>query len=180
MLDALKNAMRIPDLRRKIIYTAAMLAVYRVGSFIPVPGVNAAALAQELGIDGGNIFGLLNLFTGGALARFTVFALGVSPYITASIVLNLLTIVIPKLEELSKEGPEGRKIISQYTRYATVVLAFIQAFATTSMARAWGVTTNPGFFGLALITLTLVAGTSLLMWIGDKITERESETVSRS
>lgn len=172
MLDALKNAMRIPDLRRKIIYTAAMLAVYRVGSFIPVPGVNAAALAQELGIDGGNIFGLLNLFTGGALARFTVFALGVSPYITASIVLNLLTIVIPKLEELSKEGPEGRKIISQYTRYATVVLAFIQAFATTSMARAWGVTTNPGFFGLALITLTLVAGTSLLMWIGDKITEK--------
>jgi preprotein translocase subunit SecY len=164
--------MRIPDLRRKIIYTAAMLAIYRVGSFIPVPGVNAAALAQELGIDGGNIFGFLNLFTGGALARFTVFALGVSPYITASIVLNLLTIVIPKLEELSKEGPEGRKIISQYTRYATVVLALVQALATTLMARAWGVTTNPGFFGLALITITLVAGTSFLMWIGDKISEK--------
>ncbi|HHT73939.1 MAG TPA: preprotein translocase subunit SecY [Firmicutes bacterium] len=172
MLDALRNAMRIPDLRRKIIYTAAMLAIYRVGSFIPVPGVNAAALAQELGIDGGNIFGFLNLFTGGALARFTVFALGVSPYITASIVLNLLTIVIPKLEELSKEGPEGRKIISQYTRYATVVLALVQALATTLMARAWGVTTNPGFFGLALITITLVAGTSFLMWIGDKISEK--------
>jgi preprotein translocase subunit SecY len=172
LLDALRNAMRIPDLRRKIIYTAAMLAIYRVGSFIPVPGVNAAALAQELGIDGGNIFGFLNLFTGGALARFTVFALGVSPYITASIVLNLLTIVIPKLEELSKEGPEGRKIISQYTRYATVVLALVQALATTLMARAWGVTTNPGFFGLALITITLVAGTSFLMWIGDKISEK--------
>lgn len=172
MLDALRNAMRIPDLRRRIIYTAAMLAVYRVGSFIPVPGVNAAALAQELGIGEGNIFGFLNLFTGGALARFTVFALGVGPYITASIVLNLLTIVIPKLEELSKEGPEGRRIIAQYTRYATVVLAFVQAFATTMMARAWGVTTNPGFFGSALIALTLVAGTSLLMWIGDKISEK--------
>ncbi|MGI6149469.1 MAG: preprotein translocase subunit SecY [Firmicutes bacterium] len=172
MLDALRNAMRIPDLRRKIIYTAALLAVYRIGSFIPVPGVNAAALAQELGIDGGNIFGFLNLFTGGALARFTVFALGVSPYITASIVLNLLTIVIPKLEELSKEGPEGRKIISQYTRYATVVLAFVQAFATTMMARAWGVTTMPTFFGLALIMITLVAGTSFLMWLGEKITEK--------
>jgi preprotein translocase subunit SecY len=172
LLDALRNAMRIPDLRRKIIYTAALLAVYRIGSFIPVPGVNAAALAQELGIDGGNIFGFLNLFTGGALARFTVFALGVSPYITASIVLNLLTIVIPKLEELSKEGPEGRKIISQYTRYATVVLAFVQAFATTMMARAWGVTTMPTFFGLALIMITLVAGTSFLMWLGEKITEK--------
>lgn len=172
MLDALRNAMRIPDLRRKIIYTAAMLAIFRVGSFVPVPGVNAAALAEQLGIDGGNIFGFLNLFTGGALARFTVFALGVSPYITASIVLNLLTIVIPKLEELSKEGPEGRKVIEQYTRYATVVLAFIQAFATTMMARSWGVTTVPGFFGLALIMLTLVAGTMLLMWLGEKITEK--------
>lgn len=171
MLDALRNAMRIPDLRRKIIYTAAMLAIFRVGSFVPVPGVNAAALAEQLGIDGGNIFGFLNLFTGGALARFTIFALGVSPYITASIVLNLLTIVIPKLEELSKEGPEGRKVIEQYTRYATVLLAFIQAFATTMMARSWGVTQVPGFFGLALIMLTLVAGTMLLMWLGEKITE---------
>jgi len=172
LLDALRNAMRIPDLRRKIIYTAAMLAIFRVGSFIPVPGVNAAALAQELGIDGGNIFGFLNLFTGGALARFTVFALGVSPYITASIVINLLTIVIPSLEQLSKEGPEGRKVIAQYTRYATVALAFVQAFATTMMARAWGVTTNPGFFGLTLIMITLVAGTSFLMWLGEKITEK--------
>jgi len=172
LLDALRNAMRIPDLRRKIIYTAAMLAIFRVGSFVPVPGVNAAALAEQLGIDGGNIFGFLNLFTGGALARFTIFALGVSPYITASIVLNLLTIVIPKLEELSKEGPEGRKVIEQYTRYATVLLAFIQAFATTMMARSWGVTQVPGFFGLALIMLTLVAGTMLLMWLGEKITEK--------
>lgn len=172
MLAALKNSMKIPDLRKKILYTAAMLAVFRIGSFVPVPGVNAAELAKQLGVDGGNIFGFLNLFTGGALARFTVFAQGVSPYITASIVINLLTIVIPSLEQLSKEGPEGRKIIAQYTRYATVVLALVQAFGTTMMARNWGVTSNPTFFGLSLIMLTLTAGTMFTMWLGEKITEK--------
>ena len=172
MLSALRNAFKIPDLRRRILYTAALLAVYRIGSFVPVPGVDAVGLARQLGIDGGNIFGFLNLFTGGALERFTVFAQGVSPYITASIVLNLLTIVIPKLEELQKEGPEGRKIIAQYTRYATVFLAFIQAFGTTVMARNWGVTSNPSFFGLTLIMLTLTAGTMFTMWLGEKITEK--------
>ena len=149
-----------------------MLAIFRAGSFIPVPGVNASALAQALGVDQGNIFGFLNLFTGGALARFTVFAQGVSPYITASIVINLLTIVIPSLEELSKEGPEGRKKIAQYTRWATVVLALIQAFGTTMMARNWGVTSNPTFFGLTLIMLTLTAGTMLTVWLGEKISEK--------
>ncbi len=172
MLAALKNAMKIPDLRKKILYTAALLAVYRVGSFVPVPGVNAAQLAQQLGVDGGNLFGFLNLFTGGALERFTVFAQGVSPYITASIVMNLLAIVIPSLEKLSKEGPEGRKVIARYTRYATVVLAVIQAFGTTMMARAWGVTSNPTFFGLTLIMLTLTAGTMFTMWLGEKISEK--------
>jgi len=172
LLDALRNSLKIPDLRRKILYTAAMLAVFRAGSFIPVPGVNATALAQQLGVDGGNIFGFLNLFTGGALGRFTVFALGVSPYITASIVIQLLTIVIPKLEELSKEGPEGRRIITQYTRYATVVLALIQAFGTTMMAKNWGVTSNSSFFGLLLIMVTLTAGTAFLMWLGEKISEK--------
>ncbi|HHY10072.1 MAG TPA: preprotein translocase subunit SecY [Firmicutes bacterium] len=171
MLTALKNSMRIPDLRRKILYTAALLAVFRAGSFVPVPGVNAAALAEQLGVDGGNIFGFLNLFTGGALGRFTVFAQGVSPYITASIVINLLTTVIPSLEKLSKEGPEGRKIIAQYTRYATVVLALIQAFGTTIMARNWGVTSNPTVFGLTLIMLTLTAGTMFTVWLGEKISE---------
>lgn len=163
--------MKIPDLRRKILYTVAFLAVYRIGSHVPVPGVNAAGLAAALGVGEGNIFGFLNLFTGGALARFTVFAQGVSPYITASIVLNLLTTVIPKLEELSKE-PEGRKIIAQYTRYATVVLALIQAFGIIIMARNWGVTSDPSFFGLALITLTLTAGTMFTVWLGDKISEK--------
>ncbi len=165
--------MKIPDLRKKILYTAIMLAIYRAGSFVPVPGVNAAALAQQLGVDGGNLFGFLNLFTGGALARFTVFAQGVSPYITASIVMNLLALVIPRLEQLSKEGPEGRKIIAQYTRYATVVLAIVQAFGTTMMARGWGVLSpaNSGFFGMTLIMLTLTAGTMFTMWLGEKISE---------
>ena len=173
MLAALKNSMKIPDLRKKILYTAIMLAIYRAGSFVPVPGVNAAALAQQLGVDGGNLFGFLNLFTGGALARFTVFAQGVSPYITASIVMNLLALVIPRLEQLSKEGPEGRKIIAQYTRYATVVLAIVQAFGTTMMARGWGVLSpaNSGFFGMTLIMLTLTAGTMFTMWLGEKISE---------
>ena len=172
MLAALKNAMKIPDLRRKILYTVTLLAVYRIGSFVPVPGVDAVGLAQQLGVDGGNLFGFLNLFTGGALERFTVFAQGVSPYITASIVMNLLSIVVPSLEKLSKEGPEGRKIIAQYTRYATVVLALVQAIGTTAMARSWGVVSNPNFFGLTLITLTLTAGTMFTMWLGEKISEK--------
>ncbi len=172
MLAALKNAMKIPDLRRKILYTITLLAVYRIGSFVPVPGVDAVGLAQQLGVDGGNLFGFLNLFTGGALERFTVFAQGVSPYITASIVMNLLSIIVPSLEKLSKEGPEGRKVIAKYTRYATVVLAVVQAVGTTAMARAWGVVSNPNFFGLTLITLTLTAGTMFTVWLGEKISEK--------
>ncbi len=171
MLDALKNALRIPDLRKKILFTASLLAVYRIGSFVPVPGVNAAALAQQLGIDGGNIFGFLDLFTGGALGRFTIFAMGVNPYITASIIIQLLTVVIPRLEQLAKEGGEGRKVIAQYTRYGTVVLGLVQAFGITMMARNWGVVTHPGIFSLLLIMVTLTAGTSFLMWLGEKISE---------
>ncbi|HEY8496583.1 MAG TPA: preprotein translocase subunit SecY [Limnochordales bacterium] len=171
MLDALRNALRIPELRRKILYTLGLLAVFRIGSFVPVPGVNAAALAEQLGVAGGNIFGFLNLFSGGALGRFTVFAMGVNPYITASIILQLLTIVIPRLEELAKEGPEGRKLIQQYTRYGTVVLGIIQAIGITALARNWGVIANPSGFTFFTIVLTLTAGTTFLMWLGEKITE---------
>ena len=171
MLDALRNALRIPELRRKILYTLGLLAVFRIGSFVPVPGVNAAALAEQLGVAGGNIFGFLNLFSGGALGRFTVFAMGVNPYITASIILQLLTIVIPRLEELAKEGPEGRKIIQQYTRYGTIVLGIIQAIGITALARNWGVIANPSAFTFFAIVLTLTAGTAFLMWLGEKITE---------
>jgi len=171
VLDALRNALRIGDLRRKILYTAALLIVFRIGSFVPVPGVDATGLAESLGIDRGNIFGFLNMFTGGNLGRFTIFAMGVNPYITASIILQLLTIVIPKLEELAKEGVEGRKKIQQYTRYSTVVLGLIQAYGITALARASGVVVDPGFFNLLVILMTLTAGTCFLMWLGEKITE---------
>jgi len=171
LLDALQNALRIGDLRRKILYTAALLIVFRIGSFVPVPGVDAAGLAESLGVDRGNIFGFLNMFTGGNLGRFTIFAMGVNPYITASIVLQLLTVVIPKLEELAKEGIEGRKKIQQYTRYGTVVLGLIQAYGITALARASGVVIGAGFFNMIVILTTLTAGTCFLMWLGEKISE---------
>lgn len=171
MLDVLRNALRVSELRQKILYTAALLIVFRIGSFVPVPGVDSGALAESLGIGSGNIFGFLNMFTGGALGRFTIFAMGVNPYITASIILQLLTIVIPKLEELAKEGVEGRKKIQQYTRYGTVGLGLVQGYAVTMLASNSGVLTDDSFFILTLIVVTLTAGTSFLMWLGEKISE---------
>lgn len=172
MLGALRNALKIEDLRSKIMYTAALLVVFRLGSHVPVPGVNAAALAESLGVGQGNIFGFLDLFSGGALGRFTIFAMGVNPYITASIIVQLLQIVIPALDEMAKEGVEGRKKLQQYTRYGTVVLGIIQGFSITMLARNMGVVTNPSFFTLSLIVVTLTAGTIFLMWLGEKITEK--------
>jgi len=171
MLGALKNAFRVSDLRRKILYTLGLLLVFRVGALVPVPGVNAEALASSLGIDSGNVFAFLDMFSGGALRNFTVFALGVSPYITASIILQLLTVVIPQLEELAKEGMEGRRKIQDYTRYGTVVLGLVQAATITMAARNWQVLAFPGFFGLLVVILTLTAGTTFLMWLGEKISQ---------
>ncbi|MBO8126504.1 MAG: preprotein translocase subunit SecY [Firmicutes bacterium] len=170
MLGALRNALKISDLRSKILFTAAMLVVYRIGSFVPTPGVNATDLANQLGQ--GSIFGLLDLFAGGALGRFTIFALGVNPYITSSIIFQLLQVVIPRLEELAKEGVEGRKKIAQYTRYGTVVLGIIQAFGTLLVIQRYGAVTNPGIGSTILIVSTLTAGTMFLMWLGEMITER--------
>lgn len=176
MLDALKNAFQIADLRRKLIFTALMLVVYRLGSFVPAPGVDPSRLA-ELFQQGGNVFGLLDLFAGGNLSRFTVFALGVNPYITASIIINLLTVVIPKLEELAKEGVEGRKKIAQWTRYGTVALAIIQAYGTyllisrTQFDGGATAVVNPGPLTTLLIITTLTAGSMFLMWLGEIITE---------
>jgi len=172
VLDALRNALRIQDLRRKLLYTMALLVVFRIGSFVPVPGVDAAALAAALGVAGGNIFGFLNLFSGGALGRFTIFALGVQPYITSSIIIQLLTIVIPRLEELAKEGPEGRKKLQDYTRWGTVVLAVIQGIGVTTLANSWGVLTNPNLFTYLSIIVSLTAGSTFLMWLGEKISEK--------
>ncbi len=167
MLGALASAFRVADLRKKIIYTALLLAVFRIGSFIPVPGVNVARLIETYGETG--IFQFLDLFSGGALRRFTVFAMGVNPYITASIILQLLTIVIPSLEELSREGVEGRRKIAQWTRYGTVVLGVIQALGITLGIR--GAVEEPGILPVLLIVTTLTAGTSFLMWLGEKISE---------
>lgn len=167
MLGALRNAFKIEDLRRKMLFTLAMLLVYRIGSFIPAPGIDARGLAARMGE--GSVFGLLDLFTGGALSRFTIFALGVNPYITASIVLQLLTVVIPHLEELAKEGIEGRKKMAQYTRWGTLVLGVIQAYGTLLYVREFVI--NPGLASTLLIITTLTAGTMFLMWLGEKISE---------
>lgn len=172
MLGALINAFRISDLRRKILYTLALLAVFRVGSYIPVPGVDAAALRELLNMSGGNVFALLDLFAGGALGNFALFAMGVNPYITSSIIMQLLQVVIPRFEELAKEGVEGRKQLAQYTRYGTVVLGIVQAIGLTALARSYGVIANPTFFTLTVIVASLTAGTLLLTWIGEKISER--------
>ncbi len=171
MLEAFQNAIKAADIRKKLLYTFGLLLVFRVGSYIPVPGVNTAQIANELG--GNNIFGLLDMFAGGALSRFTIFALGVNPYITSSIIMQLLTAVIPSLEELAKEGVDGHKVIAKYTRWGTLVLGLFQAFGITMTIRQY-ITEDllPYGWTLAMILLTLTAGTCFLMWLGEKISEQ--------
>ena len=173
MLAALVNAWKVPDLRKKILFTAALLVVYRIGSFIPVPGVDTVKVVEEFsrvaGETGAGLLSLLDMFSCGALSRFTLFGLNVGPYITASIVFELLTAVIPALAELKKEGPEGRKKISQYTRYAAVVLALIQGWSYSAMLIG---AVRPGFIWRLTTILTLTAGASAAIWLGDKITEK--------
>lgn len=170
MLTALSNALKVKELRKRILFIFAMITVYRLGAFVPVPGVDPGQF-QEL-IEAGGILGLLDMFTGGALQRFTIFAMGISPYITASIIMNLLTVVIPRLEQLQKEGPEGRKIIAQYTRYATVVLGLVQGIGFTAFIQNMGAIPDPNIWSLGIIVLTLTAGTAFLMWLGEQITEK--------
>ncbi len=167
MLGALASAFRIPELRKKILYTLGLLAVYRVASFIPVPGVNVAQLVQVFGEAG--LFQFLDLFAGGALMRFTVFAMGVGPYITSSIVMQLLQVVIPSFEEMAKSGVEGRRKLSQWTRYSAVILAVIQGTAITFGIR--GALDDTSTMSVLLIITTLTAGTAFLMWLGEKISE---------
>ncbi|TDX49269.1 preprotein translocase subunit SecY [Orenia marismortui] len=170
MLSALSNALKVKELRKKIFFVLAMIAVYRIGAHIPVPGINPEAL-QKL-FTGAGVLGFLDMFAGGALKNFTIFAMSISPYITASIIMQLLTVAIPKLEELAKQGGEGRKIITKYTRYATVVLGIIQGTGITLMIRNYGAISNPSFFNLATIVITLTAGTVFLMWLGEQITDK--------
>jgi preprotein translocase subunit SecY len=175
MLQTLANAFRTPEIRKKIAFVAAMLLVYRVGSYIPSPGVSVDALKEFQGqFDNGNILGFLNLFSGGSLSRLSLFALGIMPYITASIILQLLTVVSPTLEALAREGEVGQQKITQYTRYLTVALAMAQAIGYVALFKSQqnSVITNDKFGNLLLIATCLTAGTVLLMWIGELITQR--------
>ena len=172
MLSWLANAWRVPELRRRVLFTGLALGFYRLGSWLPSPGVNSDAIKSYFGgHGGGSILGLLNLFSGGALSRFSLFALGIMPYVTASIILQLLTVVIPKLGELQKEGEAGYAKINQYTRYLTVGLAAAQAFGYAILFRNQHIL-NANAGRLVLLVVTLTAGTTLLMWIGEQITKR--------
>ena len=173
MLSSMLNALKSADLRKKLAFTAFILVVYRFGSFIPVPGVNPDQIQEAIQNRGTtNILNFLNLFAGGALTRFAVFALGIMPYITASIILQLMTVVIPKLEQLQKEGEAGQQKITQYTRYFTVALAAIQSVAYVLYFKSQGVLPDFSWGRFYLIVVSLVAGTTMVMWLGELITQR--------
>jgi preprotein translocase subunit SecY len=171
MFSWLANAWRVPELRKRLLFTAMVLALYRFGSWIPAPGVDSDQIKQYFNSQGGTVLGLLNVFSGGALSQFSLFALGIMPYVTASIILQLLTVVIPKLEQLQKEGEAGYAKINQYTRYLTVVLAFAQATGYAYLFQRQGAL-NANAGRTVLIVITLTAGTTLLMWMGEMITKR--------
>jgi len=172
------NILKIPELKRRILITFGFLLVYRVGVHIPTPGVNANALAEFFASHQDTIFGIFDMFSGGALVRMSVFALGIMPYISASIILQLLTVVIPHLEKLSKEGEQGRRQITKYTRYGTVVLSFVQGFGISiglenmSAPGNLPVVIEPGWAFRLLTAITLTAGTAFIMWLGEQISER--------
>ena len=169
-LETLAKAWKAPDLRRKIVFTLLMLVVFRVGSNIPVPGIDRAILKQTFENGGNGLIDLFNLFSGGAFSNMTIFALSITPYITASIIIQLLTIAVPSLEAMAKEGLEGRKKISRITRYLTVVLAIIQAVGV-SLGMFRGALINKGAFSVIVVVLVLTAGTTFLMWLGEQINE---------
>lgn len=168
MLSALSNILKITELRQKVVFTLAMFLVFRAGTHIPVPGVDVSVIEQMF--TSGNLFGLLDLFSGGALSKFSIFAMSITPYINASIIMQLITIVVPTFEQWSKEGEEGRKKLTQITRYGTVLLGFIQAIGMAIGLKAAII--NPGIASTLLIALTLTAGTTFLMWLGEQITEK--------
>lgn len=171
MIEAIRNAFKVPDLRKKILFTLLMLLVYRFGAHIPVPGVDIAAIQKLFSSAEAGILGFIDLFTGGALSRFAIFALGIMPYITSSIIMQLLTVVIPKLEEWQKEGEVGQRKVTQVTRYLTLVLAIIEAAGYTLLFQSQ-LGTSFSILDKYLIVITLTAGTALIMWLGELITQR--------
>ena len=172
--EAIANIFRVPDLRKRVLFTLAMLAVYRLGSHIPTPGIDLNRWEEFFTHAGGTIFGFFDLFGGGNFRRLTVFALGIMPYITASIILQLLTVVVPTLEKLQKEGELGRRKITQWTRYLTVGLSIVQSFGIAEglMAMQGGIVRNPGFGFVLLTIISLTTGTAFIMWLGEQISER--------
>src|SRR5438876_9972765 len=179
MLQSLRNIWDIPDLRKRVLFTLGLLAVYRLGNHVPTPGINAKALIDFFEQNRSNWFGLVDMFSGGNLSRVTVFALGIMPYISASIILQLLTVVWPYLEKLSKEGELGRRKITQYTRYGTILLSVVQSLGiaiflerNTRIAGGLPLVHNPGLAFRLMTVLTLTTGTCFIMWLGEQITER--------
>lgn len=167
------GADKFGDLKRRLLFLIGALVVYRIGAHIPVPGIDPVTLEQLFRSQESGILGMFNMFSGGALSRFTVFALGIMPYISASIIMQLLTVVSPQLEALKKEGESGRRKITQYTRYGTVGLAFFQALGIAIALEAQpGLVIDPGYMFRLTAVMTLVAGTMFLMWLGEQITER--------
>ena len=179
MIESVKNVFAIPELRKRVLFTLGILGVYRIGSHIPTPGVNTEALQILVEQAGNTMFGLYNMFSGGNLAQATIFALGIMPYISASIILQLLTVVWPYLERLSKEGELGRRKITQYTRYSTIALCIVQSMAIaiflerqTNIAGGLPLVYEPGWSFRLMTVLTLTTGTAFIMWLGEQITER--------
>jgi preprotein translocase subunit SecY len=178
MLQSLRNIWDIPDLRKRVLFTLGLLAVYRLGNHVPTPGINAKALIDFFEQNRSNWFGLVDMFSGGNLSRVTVFALGIMPYISASIILQLLTVVWPYLEKLSKEGELGRRKITQYTRYGTVLLSIVQSLGIAvylekmTLGQQFQIVENPGIPFKMMTVLTLTTGTAFIMWLGEQITER--------
>jgi len=176
LIGGVQNIGRIPELQRRILFTFGMLAVYRVGSHIATPGINPEVIKATFERMSGTIFSLFNVFSGGALEQLSVFALGIMPYISASIIIQLLTIVVPQLEALRKEGEQGQRKITQYTRYGTVVLALFQGFLIANALESGqfgeGAVLNPGWSFKLMCMITLTSGTSFIMWLGEQITER--------
>lgn len=168
MLTGIKSAVNVQDLRARLLFTIGMLLIFRLGAHIPVPGVNPSVVAKL--IESGALLGFFDVISGGAFKNFSVFAMSITPYINASIIMQLLTVVIPHLEKLAKEGEEGRKKIVQYTRYGTVILAFLQAIGMAVFLRS--ALLHPGFFSYLVVAISLTAGTVFLMWLGEQITEK--------
>jgi preprotein translocase subunit SecY len=180
MASGFQNMTKIPELRRRLLYTLGLLAVYRIGVFVTTPGVNGAVMSKIVSQSAGSFLGLFNMFSGGALEKMSIFALGIMPYISSSIIIQLLTVVIPKLEQIQKEGEAGRRRINQYTRYGCVFLSLIQSYFIArwliSNNSAYGnlgeVVPDPGWSFYLLTMISLTTGTAFIMWLGEQITER--------